>query len=135
MKRAAVSRADSTRANQSRQSAAPRSRTFSLCASSASATRRGSGATAAWLKYARLPPNGELAVEVRGGESRKASRLYRQAIARARASRSKYSRDLLQRDGPVRARSESVADVRDGPVAVDEVERLEREHVSVAPRE
>ena len=37
-------------AYQRRQSAAPRSRTFSMCAVIASATRRGRGATAAWLK-------------------------------------------------------------------------------------
>ena len=50
MSRAAFSRAVSTLAYQARQSAAPRSRAFSTCAVMASATRRGRGATAAWLR-------------------------------------------------------------------------------------
>ena len=50
MKRAHVPRVASISPYQVRQSAAPRSRTFSTCAVIASATRLGSGATAAWLK-------------------------------------------------------------------------------------
>jgi hypothetical protein len=50
MNRAATSRARSIRANQTRQSAAPRSRVFSVWAAMVSATRRGRGETAAWLK-------------------------------------------------------------------------------------
>ncbi len=48
-KRAALPRVASIIPYQLRQSAAPRSRTFSTCAVMASATRRGSGATAAWF--------------------------------------------------------------------------------------
>jgi hypothetical protein len=50
MKRAAFARASSIARYQERQSAAPRSRTLSRCAAIACATRRGSGATAAWFQ-------------------------------------------------------------------------------------
>ncbi len=50
MNPATFSRAASIAAYQRRQSAAPRSRAFSLWAAMASATRRGRGATEAWLK-------------------------------------------------------------------------------------
>jgi hypothetical protein len=48
--RAAFSRVFSIIPNQERQSAAPRSRTCATWAAMASATRRGSGDTAAWLR-------------------------------------------------------------------------------------
>ena len=50
MKRATCSRVASIIPYQLRQPAAPRSRTSSMCAVIAAATRLGSGATAAWLK-------------------------------------------------------------------------------------